>query len=191
MGGSDAPTVPAAPDFSNPPVLLWLMASPKLWRAESTLPNSSSFNHCGCHPVTQQAGALPARQKSWSPGPIAEHGTEGVMTANQINCVSRFISNHSVQGLKCPRIWSAYQINLDYNGEVESIALCLVFTLSQRQVLKKRDVKSLYKFRNTDMSQDRYCLEEQPANSSPQQHLSSSPPGSQTRSLSPAQLPLY
>ena len=72
LGWSDAPTAPAAPDFSNPPALLWLAASLELWRARYQ--TAACLIAVDGDPVTRQAGALTARQKSWSPGPVAEHG---------------------------------------------------------------------------------------------------------------------
>lgn len=95
LSWSDAPTPPAAPHISNPPAPLWLTASPELRRAARTLPSRGSFHRCRwrtCYPV---GWGTASKAEILVPGPIAEHG---VMAANQINCVSSFISNHGVQG---------------------------------------------------------------------------------------------
>jgi len=85
-------------------------------------------------PVTWQVGALPRRPKSWFPGPIAEHVIGGVMTANQVNCVSSFISNHRVQGSLTSKdlVYVPNKFTPHWAGE--DVASHLDFTLSERQM---------------------------------------------------------
>lgn len=179
MSRSDAPTAPAAPHISNPPAPLWLTASPELRRAARTLPSRGSFHHCRwrtCYPV---GWGIASKAEILVPGPIAERG---VMAANQINCVSSFISNHGVRGSLTskdvvyvskkfrPR-WGGgghcftfgFHFKPKTNGNAKSDGLEQVQTCDSlhkaKEVCRKKqksDVKSLDKARNLNMSQDRY-----------------------------------